>query len=275
MIHLADVIRRAFTDLEFYRKDRMDAGIAGTKILAILVGIGITLSMVVAAPGLVTFAFSGFPEKLKAAYPDNLVVSIAESGLIVNQEQPYYIENNLFEDKAHKYLVIFDEGDVLAPDLAANSTFVLFKKEYMITMGQNNSQQIIPFSQMGTTTVTLEKGTVVSFVDKFGPYFTPAVIGGGFVFFLLIIVLGTFFWVVFHAVYLLFPAALVFLLMMGAQRKIPYAEAYVLVLYASIPALVFDYGMDMLFGPSPMSFSYTLTLLVFAFGNMWRLYVRK
>ncbi len=272
MKHPADVIRRAFTDLEFYKKDRMDAGIAGTKVLAILVGIGITLSMVVAAPGLVSFAFSGFPEKLKSAFPDDLVVSIAQTGLTVNQEQPYYIENNLFEDERYKYLVIFDGGDVLAPDLITNSTFSLLKKEYAITVGQNNSQQIFSFSQMGTTTVTLEKGMVVSFVEKFEPYFTPAVIGGGFVFFLLIIVLGTFFWVVFHAIYLLFPAALVFLLMMVTQRKIPYAEGYLLVVYASIPALVFDYGMDTLFGPSPMSFSYTLTLLVFTFANMWRLY---
>ena len=124
------VIRSSLYDPAFYGRIRTQSISSVIKMFAILGIIGIGILMVVAYIGVIPFAYSHFPDKLEAAYPADLIITVANGALSINQPQPYYVKNSLGFSGANdtKYLAIFDTGDDLSGDLQQNSTFVIIKK---------------------------------------------------------------------------------------------------------------------------------------------------
>lgn len=260
-------IRSSLYSPVFYRNARAKPLAPAIKIFAVLGAIGVAISMLFALPGLLSFAYSNFPQAIESAYPDDLVITIENGEMSIDQPQPYYIKNTLpvfSGPDAPKYIAVFDGKDKLPEDLLENSTFILLKDKYAIAPGQNNQEQIIPFSRLGTTTI--QKSTIVAVVDAFKPYFIPAVLGGGALLFLILTLFGALFWVLFHMIYILIPALLMFLFGLLRGSKMTYKESYMTALYASIPVAIFFYLLGLLHILQPQ-YAYTLLLLLVAIAN--------
>ena len=263
------VIRSSFYDPAFYAGIRAQSVSAAIRIFAILGVIGIGVVMVIAYGGVAQFAYSHFPDTLESAYPNDLVITVAQGAMSINQPQPYYVKNMLssFSNPDDpKYLAIFDGNDVLSGDLQQNSTFAIVKKNFAITHGSNNQEQVISFSKMqGTTTV--EKSTVVGVIDRYKPYFVSGVLFGGAILFVILALFGTFFWVLFHLIYLLIPAALIFLFGLARGARMKYRESYMTAVYASIPVAILFYLLSLL-KVINVEYAYTFVLLLVAVVNI-------
>jgi hypothetical protein len=267
-----DAIRSCFYDPDFYRRIRVESLNFGIKVAALLGAIGIGISLLLATPALVSFAHSNLPQALESAYPNDLVVTIDNGKMSINQPQPYYVKNTLpyFSGQdAPENLVVFDGTDKLEPDLNKNSTIVLAKETYLIAEGQHNEQQIFPLSRLGTTTITIDKSKVVATIDTVKPYFVPVVYVGGAFLFVLFVLGGTFFWLLFHMVYLLIPALLIFLFSLMRENTFTFMESYRTAFFASIPvAIVFYLLFSMILHSPAPEFTYTLFVLVVALVNI-------
>ena len=270
LMDILKTIRSTLYDPAFYDRVRSESIRPTLKIFAIVGVIGIGLTMVLAVPALVSFANSNFPDKIESAYPDDLVVNIHDGQMSINQPEPYYIKNTLPFLGDTKNLVVFDGTDQLSDDLVENSTIVLVKKKYMITPGQNHQQQILPLSQIATTsTTTIEKSSLVGIVDHAKPYFKPVVLIGGAFGIVLVTLLGALFWVLFHMMYLLFPALLIFFFTQLRGFPYTYKQSYIIAAYASIPVVILSYILfGLLLKSASIPFAYSLALLLVAIFNI-------
>lgn len=270
MKDLFDTIRSSFYDPAFYARVPQFSIFSAIKIFALLGVVGFAVIGISLIPAAVDFANSDLPRAVKAVYPDDLTVSITDGKLSVNQPQPYYIKNTLplisDGEDGPKNLVVFDGGNTLADDLQESSTLVLFKEKYLIAPGQNDQQQIIPLSKLGTTTV--DKIIFAGWVDKVEPYFKPVVLWGGSGLLMVMLIFGTAFWIVFHLVYLLLPALVVFLFSKSRTKPYEYTEAYMIVAYASIPTAILIFLFEAIPAIPQISFLYTLVLFVFVIINI-------
>ena len=115
----------------------------------------------------------------------------------------------------------------------------------------------------GTTTV--DKSTVVSLIDRYKSYFIPGVLFGGALMFTIFAILGTCFWVLFHMIYLLIPAALIFLFGLVRGVRMKYRECYMIAVYASIPVAILFYVVSRVI---QIEYAYSLVLLLLAIGNI-------
>jgi Protein of unknown function (DUF1189) len=266
------VIRSSLYDPAFYDRVRGQVRLGpAIKIFGILSIVGIGLTMAIVYVGLVPFAYSNFPDAVESAYPDDLVVTIAHGEMSVNQPQPYYVQNTLpglSDQNGPKYLAIFDGNDVLSGDLQQNSTFMLVKKAYAITPGNNDQEQVVSFANIQSTT-TVQKSTVVGVIEKLRPYFRPVVLFGGALLFIILTLIGSVFWVVFHMIYVLIPAVLVFLFGQIRGSGMRFWESYMIALYASIPVAILFYLLSRL-GVTQPGYAYTLALLLVAVVNISR-----
>ena len=269
---VAQTIRSSLYDPLFYSGARSHPLSSPLSVLGILGVLAIGLSLGIAySSSLVPFALSSFPERLVSAYPADLVVTFGSGIVTTNQPAPYYVANPITKDmlgtSTPKYLTIFDTDDKLGIDLQQNDTYALVKKTYVIAPDNNGGgDRITTFSKEdGTTTVS--RADVAGFVAKLKPYFAPVLIIGGFVLVLLGIVVGTFFWLVFHCLYMFLPAALLWFFMYLRNTKTTYGESYVLALYASIPVAIISFLLTLLGLPLP-GMTYTLLLLIVAIVNL-------
>lgn len=270
MKDLFNTIRSSFYDPAFYARVPQFSIFSAIKIFALLGVVGFALIGLSLVPVAVDFFKSDLPRAVKDAYPNDLTVSIADGKLSVNQPQPYYIKNTLpllsEGEGSPKNLIIFDGTNTLVDDLQENSTLVLFKEKYLIAPGQDNQQQIISLTKLATTTV--DKATFVGWVEKVEPYFKPVVLWGGSGLLMVMLIFGTAFWIVFHLVYLLLPALVVFLFSKSRTKPYEYTEAYMIVAYASIPTAILIFLFEAIPAIPQISFLYTLVLFVFVIINI-------
>ncbi len=264
------VIRSSLFDPAFYARMRTQPLTQAIRTFAILGLAGFGIIMVFAYVAVVPIAHSGLPDAVAAAYPSDLIVTVARVELSINQPQPYYIKNTLpfFSGKdAPENLVIFDGTDQLSGDLKANSTFAIIRKDGAITQGNNGQDQYMSFSAYQSTT-TIDQSKFVGLVDQVKPYFAPAIIFGCALLFLFIAVIAGMLWVVFHGIYVLIPALIIFLVAMLQKKTLKYSEAYMIGLYASIPPAILFFLFSLLRLSVPVPFTYTITLLLIAFINL-------
>lgn len=217
---------------------------------------------------IVQFADPSIVQKAEDVYPSDLVLTLKDGAMSINQDQPYYVKNTLpFADGSPQYLVIFDGNDELPVDLEANSTFMLVKETYFIMPGNNDQQQIVPFSKLATSTVTIEKETIVGILDPLKPYVAPFVLGGGAIIVIIAALFVALFWVAFHMLYVLFPALIVFLIGKLRGAAMTYRASYMVALYASVPVAILFYALGH-FGYANIPYAYTLLLIGIAFVNL-------
>ncbi len=266
MMDFWHTIKSSFFDPVFYNTIRTQPLRPGIKILSILGLVGVGLPMIFALGGLIAFAFSDSLRVVESLYPSELVITIADGEMSINQPQPYYVKNSLTTKPEPKYLVIFDGDDQISGDGQENSTMILVKKKFAMTGGSDSQGRVISFSNLEGTT-TIEKSTVVNLIEKIRPYFAPVVLIGGIIALVAGTVFAVFFWVLFHMIYILFPSVLIFLFSLMRGSHMTYTESYKIGLYASIPIAIFSYLCSHLGFPLP-AFAYSLILLLIAVVNI-------
>jgi hypothetical protein len=266
MKELIQAIRSSVFDPAFYQAAKSRSLSSAVKPLFVLGVIGIGISLVVAFGAIIPFAFSNTLGSVESAYPDNLVITVANGQMSINQPQPYYVKNTFGSDP--KYLAIFDRDDTLSANPQENSTLILVKKSYFITGGSSGSDQarITSFArQQGTTTI--DKVRIVGWIDPLKPYFTPVVLFGGALLTVALTLTGALLWVVGHLLYLFIPALLIFLFSRLRGERLQYKESYMMSLFASIPVVILSYGVSLLSLRLPF-LTYTLLLLALAVVNI-------
>jgi hypothetical protein len=233
-----------------------------------MIGIGIWAMMFF--PSAIPVAYSDMPDAVVSAYPEDLVITLADGQLSINKPVPYYVPNTLFpntaSDKPMTNLVVFDTDDVLPSSLEENSTALLVKKTYMISGG--NQQRFMSFSKF-TATTTIARSDVAAFVGSVAPYIPLGIIGGGAAMVVVFTLLGGILWAVTHIVYLLVPSTIVYLLSRFSAVRPRYAQAYMTALYASVPVSVVAYVFGHLH-VNPPWFIVTATIVGIALVNIFR-----
>lgn len=262
-------IRSSFYDPAFYERVRKEEPFSVAKVFGYLgvMGVGILLASMYAFL-LVPVAFMDIPAKIVSYYPADLVVTIANGQMSINQPQPYYIKNPFPKTGVNdrENLIVFDGEDKLPTDLKKASTFILVKKTFVISDGENNQQRFGTFSDIKATT-TLSREVVSSVAEKVRPYVKPVVLGGGLIFVILGTIIGAFFWVIFHMIYILIPALLVFLFTYLRQQKMKFKESYMVTAYATIPVAIISLGFTLAHFPLP-PYVYGLLVLLIAAVNL-------
>jgi hypothetical protein len=262
-------LRSSLYDPAFYSQVPEKELSSGIKVFSVLAGVGILISLLVVCLDIIPFAFGDFPTKLENAFPADLVVTVVDGNLSINQPEPYYVKNTLEEATSSlENLVIFDTGDQLPGSHTENNTFVLVKKTYAISGSESQNGRVASFSDLHGTS-TLDKAMVVSFIEKYRPFFAPVVLFGSAA----LIVMGTFFitlgWLLFHLLYLVIPAVLIRLFSLVHKPRLTFKGAYMVALYASIPVTILSWLVSLTEWSLP-HYSYTLLLLLVAVANLTR-----
>lgn len=264
MRHFFHIIRSSAYDPTFYesvRREPLGKGVQWNAILG-LIGVGILAALFYGA--ILPLAFSPFVDSVVASYPDDLVVVVAGGEMSINQPQPYYIKNMLFKDGPEN-LVIFDGEDTLKGGVKEHSTLVIVKKTHLIT-GEESTERATHFDAEAATT-TIAKANVTRVAEAMRPYFKPLVIFGGLFVALLFAIFGAGVWLLFHLMYLLLPALLIYLYGRFRSPQMEYKESYAVALYASIPVAILTFVISHLGVHWPV-FIYTLFVMLVALVNL-------
>jgi hypothetical protein len=278
------VIRSSFYDPAFYAGMRNRTWGEGAKYYAVIAFI-IVFAYIVPVWTLLLQVKPEMVDTFTNMYPDNLEVTLGNGELHTNQPEPFVIPNTLSKDfELPENIAVFDtQNDDFSPHALADAkTLVLFKKTFVLTanmekrygvagdgagessLGQGE-QRVIPYAT-STATSTLTKAMINDVAAKVKPYVRPvAIIGGAFAF-VLTVLLGGLGMLVFHLIYVLFPALLVFVYFKLRKQDETYRTAYVTALFASIPVSIL-FALVGLFGTTPV-FTYTLVLLIVIIVNL-------
>lgn len=262
-MQLLRTIRSCIWDPAFYADLRHRNSQDGIKLYAVLVLLVFGAGLLVVYFQMLNEVTPKLLDKVEAAYPDELVVTVGNGAVSINQPEPYFVQNNLTSG-GPKNLVIFDTGDALEGDADANSTLFLVKKNYVVA-GNDIRQQGNLISAVKTTT-TIEKADLLGITQNIRPYLTPVVVIGGAIVFLCVLIVGAFFMTLFHLVYLVFPALGVYLFV-GLRKQMGWRESYLAALYASVPVAIISYLMVSV-GIGRPAYAYTLLVLLIAILNL-------
>ena len=269
-MELISAIKSSFYDPAFYARMRKQPLSKAIMTFVILGCAGFGIIMLLAYIAIVPLSGSGLPDAVTASYPADLVVTIVNGEMSINQPQPYYIKNTLpiFSGKGQpENLVVFDGNDQLSSDLKKESTFVIVKKKSAIIAGRNDQGQVMSFDSYQSTT-TIDQAKVIGMVDKVKPYFAPAIIFGGGLLLLIAALFCAMFWVLFHGIYILFPAVIILFIAMMRKDPMKYSEAYMVALYASIPVAIVFLVLSLIRVSIPIPFLYSIAVIIVAFVNL-------
>ena len=262
---LLSVIRQSVFSPTFYMSAQKEGVNRPVTLNAILGFIGSALIMLFLYAILVPFAFSNYLDKLASIFPDDLIVTVAHGQLSINKPQPYDIPNTLFSG-GPKDLVIFDGDDTLKGDANANSTLVLVKKTYLLTASSGGQAGRVTTFDPTVATTTITKQDVAAIVGVIRPYWKPAIVIGGLFLLIAGAMLLAIFWLLCHLVYLLIPAALIFLYSRFNHPSMRWSEAYIVALYASLPVAILMFLIGHIVAV-PV-FLYTLVVMLIAIVNL-------
>jgi len=253
-------------DPAFYARVQTEGLAKPIKMTALLGALGALLLMVLTYAALTTLANPAVLNTVASLYPDDLVVTLKNGEMSINQPEPYSIPNTI-NPGGPKKLVIFDTGDTLQGGAAQNDTYVLVKKTYAITQ-QQGSERKTYFSEHATSTpVSLTKGDVTKFFDSIRPYMRPVVLIGG----LFAVALGGILlaaaWLGAHLLYLLIPALIIFMYGKFRVPQLSWKESYITAVYASIPVAIATYLLHFAGFTWPIFF-YTLLVMLVTLINL-------
>lgn len=210
-------------------------------------------------------------DKMVAVYPDELEVTLVNGEMSINQGEPYAIKNT-FAKTLPANLVVFDtQNDDYTPTALTDAeTIVLFKNTFAVTMGSESplrggdEQRVFSYGTSSATS-TFTKADITDVTEKIKPNIRAWAIFGGAFLFVLGVLLGGVGMLVFHLIYTLFPALLVFVYFKMRKRNDSFHTAYTTALFASIPVTIL-FAIAGLFAALP-TFSYTLVVLILVLLN--------
>ncbi len=210
-------------------------------------------------------------DTIVAVYPENLEVTLADGAMSINQPLPFSIKNTWTKELPEN-LVVFDTGnDEYTPrSLDEAKAVVLFKRTFAVVQGDSSGAREQRVFDYGTSTgtSTLHKSDITGVAEKIKPYVRPVALIGGAFLFTLIVVLGGVVMLVYHLIYTLLVALLVFVYFKLSKRDETYATSYTTALFASLPVAIIA-GFIGPFGGLP-SFIYTALVLLIVIVNTSR-----
>ena len=198
------------------------------------------------------------PEAVDEIYPEGLQVMIQKGQVFTNAVEPLQIEaNGLFvgekslttqaaSSSEHKYILTIDTKRPLTlEDVRAYDSYLVLGKSTLYA--QKNSNEIRSYDLSEIQELEINEGVVKSYAQKARPW----ILAGIFALPLIVLV----FFGIGVLVYFLFLALFGALLVKIAARirgfSLPYAGAYAVALYATIPVTVFNVVADIIgFGNS-------------------------
>ncbi len=268
------VIRSAVYDPAFYTGLRERTWTEGAKYYAV-VSFVVVFAFVAPIWALLLTVSPQTIDTVAAVYPESLVITVANGVMSTNQEEPYFIPNTFYPELG-KNLAVFDtKSDQFSnEEFTSYETVALFKQKFAV--GANSANYRDGQMQRGdirvydygtsTATSTLAKADVLAFAEKVKPYVRPVTIAGGAILFSLVVFFGGLGMLVFHLIYILIAAALVFVYFKMRSKDESYRSAYTVALFASIPVTILSAAFDLL-GPGLPPLVYTLLLMILVIVN--------
>jgi hypothetical protein len=250
----------------FYAKVREGDISKPIQLTALLGLIGSAIVMLVLYAFIVPFAFSDALQRIESVFPDDLIVTVAHGEMSINKPQPYHITNTLLPGTV-KDLVIFDGDNALQGDAHSNSTLLLVKRTYIMSDSENGSDGRVASFDKTLATTTVTKTDVTKIIGIVRPYWKPVILVGGLFGLILAAIFIALFWLLFHLIYLLFPAVLIYLYGALMGKGLLWRHSYIVALYASIPVAIVMFLLARLtIGEPP--FLYTLFVMLVAIANL-------
>ena len=221
----------------------------------------ILFALIVLAP----FLSPAMYMKVVDVYPDDLVVTIKDGNLSINQPEPYFIKNPFPSEDGPKNLITIDTTSTMqSGDFQKFSTFAIVKSNYAIIDSDSNNR-MMSFDKIATTTV-ISKSVITDAIKNI-PHFVPWLIGVAAIFGGVVVALiATFVIVLFYLAYFLFLALLIQIIVRARGVILTYKEGYITAIYASIPVIILSAVMLLVHIPRP-AFVFSLLLLIVAFVN--------
>jgi maltodextrin utilization protein YvdJ len=230
----------------------------------------VTLTIVLSLPviPLVNAFARALPEKVLSTYPDELTLHFEKGVLSSNMTEPYFIGIPLFlrvemKENEYAHLVVIDTDSTVTPEqFAAYQAPLWLARTNAVVVDSNHSIKIQPYGTQ--TSFTLSETLLEAFFVRIEPYFVWAP---------LIVVLLLFFPLLaiflFHFVYLIFGALLIFLLgRFILKQEWSYGTAYRIGLHALTLPILIDLVLSVLSSSiHSIPFLPTLLLLIVVYTN--------
>lgn len=227
------------------------------------IGLATLLSIVTAVPvisGLASFLNEKAVNEFFGAYPEDLVVTLADGKVSINQPEPYFVPNPEEDDK--KNLVTIDTKSEFSGSQADEySTYVLVKEDFAVMAGSGDQAgRIVPFNTFDDIVITKEM--VAGWGSALAPYAGVALFAASIILFIAFIV-GS----LFYFIYFLIPAVLI--LGIGRLLKQPFgfAHAYKVAIHAATLPLLASTAFFLFGTPKPF-LAFTVLLLLVATLNL-------
>lgn len=267
-----ETLRASLYDPEFYAGMRERSWSEAAKYYLVIAFV-VIFAYVAPVWGLVLTVKPELVDTIVSVYPDELEVTFAYGAMSINQPEPYAIKNTFTEELPENLAVFDTRNDDYSPtSLDDARTLMLFKRTFAViedseSGGQRFGEQQRMFSYgTSTGTSTLTKAAVVGVAEKIKPYIRPvAIIGGAFLFVLIVLIGGTFM-LLFHLLYTVFAGLLVYAYFKFAKREDSYTTAYTTALFASLPVAIVS-AFAFVFGGLPV-FTYTLLIITIVVVNI-------
>jgi len=177
------------------------------------------------------------PEAVKSAYPQELVVTVENGELSINQEEPYIILDKNKEGVVSNLFVIDTNEEVTLEAIDSYDAFAFFTKTNVIVKEENDRKI---YSLDALPDVVFDEDKAVDWVGKIRSYtyilFVPLAA--------LLIVIGSFAAALYYSFLAIFAAFFVMFVAKIRKVSVAYRKAYVVALYAFTPVIVIDLLTD-------------------------------
>lgn len=181
-------------------------------------------------------------EDAKNFYPKELIVKVVNGEVSTNVKEPYYLD--LKEVKDSHFITI--DTKAKAEDLGKYNTLILITKTSIVTKDKETSYRIYPLNQLNKENeklnVTINKRAYDAVVAKLLPYLKylgPLAIG--LIIFSILVwpLLGASFSLSWKLFYLLFIAAIVWVVAKIMRKKLAFSKIYQMSMHAvTIPVII-------------------------------------
>lgn len=218
------------------------------------------IASLVFVPAIFSFFTYSTLEDFAAQYPEELVVTVTEGNVTTNVEEPYFIPDTDPEANVKNFVVIDTKSEFTLSQLEEYSTYLLVKKDFVVTNEKKGESRIIPFEEIDG--FELSRPIIQGWIDALAPYLIT-----GAIVISLIVVLGLAIGSMFTLIYLFFAALLAWLAAKTFKLAWSYKDSYKAALHAAtLPMILSTIAMVAGF-PLPL-FSYTLLLALIVIVNL-------
>jgi hypothetical protein len=230
---------------------------------SLIIGIiSATIFSIVAIPAINTFV-KDFVASAVSKYPSELEVKVQKGIVSTNVQEPYAIAmpkdekgDSVTSDSFKNFIVIDTKNEFSFSKFKEYDTNVWLLKDSIVYYN-NKEVTIKSLSEIGD--VTINKNFIQDIVTKISPYLNFVSI-----FFAVFIFIGMFFAAFFKAVYLIFGALIIWLVLKIKKVEIGYKKSYLIGLHLmTLPTIIFLLPGD----NWKFRFSYTIVLAIITWIN--------